>query len=77
MESFGIIVDCVSLAFTTYCFVVLLELGKQLEKMNKRDKRFDKIYEKSTCPPKTPKTPKPKSKPSFWTALSKKSTIKH
>ena len=49
MESFGIIIDCVTMTFVTCSFVVLLEIANRLKS---NDKRFDKIYERSTCPPK-------------------------
>jgi len=62
MESFGIIVDCVTMTFVTCSFVVLLEIANRLKS---NDNRFDKIYEKSTCPPKS------KSKNSFWKRLGK------
>ncbi len=62
MESLAIIVDCVTMAFVTLCFGLLLEIANRLKS---NDKRFDKIYEKSTCPPKK------KLKNSYWKALGK------
>ena len=62
METFGIVVDCVTMTFVTCSFVVLLEIANRLKS---NDNRFDKIYEKSTCPPKN------KSKNSYWKALGK------
>ncbi len=63
IESFSIIVDCVTMLFVTSSFVVLLEIANRLKS---NDKRFDKIYEKSTCPPKI------KSKSFFWKAFGKR-----
>ena len=62
MESFGIIVDSVTMLFVTCSFVVLLEIANRLKS---NDKRFDKIYEKSSCPPHI------KSNKYFWKALGK------
>jgi len=48
METLGLIVDCVTLAFITYAFVILYEIGNRLEE---KEKPFDKLYERSSCPP--------------------------
>ena len=49
METLGFIVDCVTLAFVTYAFVILYEISNRLEE---KTKPFDKLYERSSCPPK-------------------------
>ena len=64
MESFGLIVDCVTLAFVTYAFVLLYEISNRLEK---KDKQFDILYERSSCPPH----PKKKKLKEGWKRLKK------
>jgi len=67
METFGFIVDCVTMTFVTYSFVILIEIANRLKS---NDKRFDKLYERSTCPPRI------KSKRFSWKNLRKKFTGK-
>ena len=48
MEYFRTIVDCVTMAYVACSFVVLLEIANRLKS---NDNRFDKLYERSSCPP--------------------------